>query len=355
MNIAIALVPVVLLLALLQLMDSFKLVRLSGVLGAIGTGASGAVLCLALHDWLMGATGMDVAPFARYVSPVTEELVKAAFIVLLLRQRRIGFLVDAAVLGFGVGAGFALVENVDYLWSLGGAPVTLWLVRGLGTAVLHGATTAMFGIVAKTLFDRWPTRHGAAMVPGLVLAIAIHSGFNHLPLPPLAMTALLLLVLPLLLIWIFQRSEQATREWVGAGLDLDIELLDLVRSEHFALTRFGTYLERAEGPVPRARRRRHVLPAAAGARTVHPGQGDAPRAGGRAGAACDARPPRQPGGVAVPPVVDRTHGPPGAQTPAGDVGSRPVARVPAGNGGEAGQPLTERVGRAATCCDRCAL
>jgi protease PrsW len=41
----------------------------------------------------------------------------------------------------------------------------------------------------------------------------------------------------------FQRSERATREWVGAGLDLDIELLDLIRSELFASTRFGTYLD----------------------------------------------------------------------------------------------------------------
>ena len=32
----------------------------------------------------------------------------------------------------------------------------------------------------------------------------------------------------------FERSERATREWVGAGLDLDIELLQLVRRTHSA-------------------------------------------------------------------------------------------------------------------------
>ena len=50
-----------------------------------------------------------------------------------------------------------------------------------------------------------------------------------------------------------QRSEQTTREWIGAGLDLDLELLNLVRSEHFAFTRFGRYLQelrvRFSGPV----------------------------------------------------------------------------------------------------------
>ena len=52
---------------------------------------------------------------------------------------------------------------------------------------------------------------------------------------------------------VFERSERATREWVGAGLDLDVELLQLVLSEHFQFTRFGDYLQRAartfHGPV----------------------------------------------------------------------------------------------------------
>ena len=60
-------------------------------------------------------------------------------------------------------------------------------------------------------------------------------------------------MLPLLVMAVFERSERATREWVGAGLDLDLELLDLVLSEHFRLTRFGNYLRelrtRFEGPV----------------------------------------------------------------------------------------------------------
>jgi RsiW-degrading membrane proteinase PrsW (M82 family) len=243
MTIAIALVPVLLLLALLQLLDSFKLVRLPSVIMAIGAGVALALVCLAFHVWLLGATGLSLRLFTRYVSPVTEETVKAGFIVFLLWRRRVGFLVDAAVQGFAVGAGFALIENVDYLWRLTDPSLALWFVRGLGTAVLHGATTAVFAIVAKTLMDRWSRRHALAMLPGLVLAVVIHSAFNHVPLPPLAMTFLILLILPMVIIVVFQRSEVATREWVGAGLDLDIELLDLVRSEHFAGTRFGAYLQ----------------------------------------------------------------------------------------------------------------
>ena len=242
MTILIALVPVLLLLALLQLMDSFKLVRIGAVLASIGAGAAVALLCLPLHDAILERTGMDLAVFIRYVAPVTEELTKAAVVMLLLWRRRAGFLVDAAVHGFAIGAGFALVENMDYLWHVTTAPLALWLVRGLGTAVLHGATTAVFAMITKALVDRPRRGLQTAWLPGLGVAAALHSGFNHLPLPPLAMTALLLFVLPLVVLAVFRQSERATREWVGAGLDLDIELLELVRSEIFSSTRFGGYL-----------------------------------------------------------------------------------------------------------------
>ena len=71
--------------------------------------------------------------------------------VILVVAARVGFLVDAAVLGFAVGTGFALFENLNYLHTLPDATVTLWLVRGLGTAMLQGATTAIFAMLSKSV------------------------------------------------------------------------------------------------------------------------------------------------------------------------------------------------------------
>lgn len=253
MNVLIALLPTLLLLTLLQLMDSFKLVRLRAVLAAVAAGGIVAFVCAWLNDRLFEALAVNLNTFSRYVAPVTEELLKAAYVVVLLWRGRIGFLVDAAVQGFAVGTGFALIENIDYLWTLNDAPLSLWLVRGFGTAILHGATAAIFAMVSKTMLDRAEARRPLALLPGLGLAIGLHSAFNHVPLPPLAMTALLLVVVPVVLAVVFTRSEKATREWVGAGLDLDVQLLDLVRSEAFVVTRFGRYLQelrdRFGGPI----------------------------------------------------------------------------------------------------------
>jgi len=252
MHIAVAVLPAFVFLGALLLMDSFKLVRPTAMALALTYGVISAIFCEALHVRLVLA-GTDVYVLSRYIAPMTEEAAKALFVAFLIFRRRVGFVVDAAVQGFAVGTGFAVFENFSYLRDVGDAPMVLWIVRGLGTAVLHGATTAVVAMIGKAIADRKPERALLAIVPGWLVAVIVHSAYNHLLVSPLIATALLLLVLPLLVLAVFERSDRATREWVGAGLDLDLELLQLVVSEHFQVTRFGTYLRELrshfDGPV----------------------------------------------------------------------------------------------------------
>jgi hypothetical protein len=69
-------------------------------------------------------------------------------------------------------------------------------------------------------------------------------------LPPLAQTLLMLIALPLLVLWVFDRSERATGDWIGAGMDVDVELLTLIGSEHFSMTPFGRYLQQIRARTP---------------------------------------------------------------------------------------------------------
>ncbi len=241
MHVLIALAPALIFLVALWFMDSFRLVRPSSIALALLYGAGAALGCEALHSWLMPAAGLDAISFSRYLAPFTEEAAKAAFIGLLLARGRVGFLVDAAVQGFAIGTGFAIVENVTYLRDFGDAPLIMWALRGLGTGVLHGATTAMAAIVGKAVADRHP-RLRLPILAGLVLAVITHSLYNHLLAYPAVAAVVMLLALPAILIAVFERSEKATREWVGAGLDLDLTLLQLVMSDGFQATRFGAYL-----------------------------------------------------------------------------------------------------------------
>jgi len=249
-GIMLALLPVTVFLLLLLLGDSFKLVPPAMLARALGSGAVAALLALGLHTWLFPVTGLSPHAFARSVAPFTEETLKAACLLYPLRRGRIGFLIDAAIVGFCVGAGFALVENIEYLRALAEARLWVWVVRGFGTAVMHASATAIVAITAKTLFDRYPTRGLLVVLPGWTMAVALHATFNRALVSPVLAAAFLLCVVPLVVIAVFERSERVMREWVGDGLDLDVELLALIRSSHFGGTRLGRYLTELQSRFP---------------------------------------------------------------------------------------------------------
>lgn len=237
---AAGLLPVLAFLGGLVLIDSYKLVRARGIARALAAGGVAAAVCYVVNGALLDATGIALTPFARYLAPLVEEAAKAAYVLYLLRSNAAGFLVDAAIYGFAVGAGFALVENVYYLTALTDATPLTWIARGFGTAVMHGGTAALFGILAKAFHDR--TRRAWSFLPALAVAYAVHALFNHFLLPPLVSTAVLVAVVPLLLLVVFQRSEAATRAWLGEGFDADEGLLRLLRTPGLVETRVGQYL-----------------------------------------------------------------------------------------------------------------
>ena len=253
LNLTAALAPVLCLLALLIVMDSFKLVPIRFVLQALGAGAAAALGALALHLQLIDALDVPIPVVTRVLAPIVEELLKLAFVIYAVRFRRVGFPVDAAIVGFAVGTGFALVENTYYLMALKSPGLLLWLVRGFGAAILHGSATAIAAIIAQELAARRHSQGLRVFVPGALAAIALHGFYNQFVFPPVVATLLLLIVVPPVLLGVFTRSERATREWMSDGLDLDIELLRLVLSEDFGQTRLGRYLtelrSRFPGPV----------------------------------------------------------------------------------------------------------
>jgi len=199
---------------------------------------------------LIDGIGVPIPVVTRVIAPVVEELLKLLFVVYAIRGRRVGFPVDAAIVGFAVGTGFALVENSYYLIALQSSGPVLWLVRGFGAAILHGASTGIAAIAAQSLASRGHRQSVRVFVPGALAAIALHAVYNQFVLPPVVATLLLLAVLPPLVLLTFNRSEHSTREWMGAGLDLDVELLRLVLSEDFGDTRLGAYLQQLRSRFP---------------------------------------------------------------------------------------------------------
>jgi hypothetical protein len=179
-----------------------------------------------------------------------EETLKAAVVTYLVARSRVGFMVDAGIHGFAVGTGFALVENAYYAAALRDLSPWLWVFRGLGTALMHGSATAIVAILSKFLTDRSGSRAAQHFLPGLAIAIALHSGFNHLTPWPLLATFAPLLLTPLVLLLVFEWSERGTRDWLGTGFDHDVEILELIESGEIRNTPTGRYLELLRGRFP---------------------------------------------------------------------------------------------------------
>lgn len=250
LRVALALLPVFSFLVALMLLDSFKLVRLRTVALVIAAGGAIAAASLVVNQTVESSTGIDEITLARYIAPMVEEILKGTVIVVLFARHRIAFLVDAAILGFAVGAGFAAVENLHYLQILDDPNIALWIVRGFGTALMHGSVTAIMAIISRLLLDTHDLFRSVLFLPGLLLAIGLHSLFNHFFLAPTVTTALLLVALPAFFAIVFHFSERRTREWLGTGFDTDAELLAVISSGGVSDSRIGAYLQELRERFP---------------------------------------------------------------------------------------------------------
>ncbi len=241
----LSLLPVVLFLFGLNLVDTYKLMSLRRILRTVGVGVLVAAVCYGLNTAVFRWTNIPPDLWSRFGAPALEEIAKALYLVWLIRTNRVAFLVDSAVSGFAVGAGFALLENLTYLpdLTLTAAGLSAAAVRGLGTAMMHGGTTAVFGIVSTNRTEIRDADRISVFLPGLAIAIVIHTIYNQPLLPREVSAALVLVALPAVLSFIIWRSEKALKEWLGSKLDKDIDLLNMIASGTFSSSNAGSYLK----------------------------------------------------------------------------------------------------------------
>ena len=238
----IGLLPVCCFLVALVLLDSYKLVDVRWVLGTIVFGGITAGLSFIIHTGVLDNYDISFTSYSRYASPFIEEALKGLIIVVLLYRNRIGFLVDAAIFGFSVGAGFAVIENIYMLQILPITDIRVWIIRGFGTAMMHGAATAILAVSYRALIRRKDRLPIVAFMPGLLVASVAHSIYNHFFFPPILNTIVVLISLPILMVVIYKQSESAVADWLDVGFDADTELLQLINSGQLSTSKVGLYL-----------------------------------------------------------------------------------------------------------------
>lgn len=259
----LALVPVLVLLAIFIWLDAFKLTSLREIVVLLILGAVGA-----LAAWPVAGRFLDTLPigfsnYSRYVAPWIEEAIKGVIVILLFRFNKIGYKIDAVISGFAIGAGFSVVENVFYLTIFPFYDAGTWLVRGLGTAVMHGTTVAILAAIAHQLAER-ETRDSAGnfnfrlwwFLPGYAIAVALHTLFNHFPDRPLLAMLGAAVVAPIVIIGIFQFGTGEAQRWLAVEHAEHQRQLGILRSGQWPDTPAGRRIAALAGRLdPESARR----------------------------------------------------------------------------------------------------
>ena len=116
----------------------------------------------------------------RFSAPITEEFLKALFLLFLVQRPQFTYSVDGAVYGFASGIGFAVFENYEYVTSTPEIALAVALQRVFSTNLIHASSSAIVGITLgvfrlETTRSRW-----MILLAGIVLAIGQHMLFNNM-------------------------------------------------------------------------------------------------------------------------------------------------------------------------------
>ena len=233
----LALVPVLVMLGIFIWLDAFKLMNFREILVLLLLGGLAAIVAYPISGRFIDTLPIGFNNYSRYVAPWIEEALKAIIMIVLFRINRIGYKIDAVISGFAIGAGFSVVENIFYLTIFPFYGAGTWLVRGLGTAVMHGTTLAVLAAFAQELAER-ESREAAAnfdfhltwFLPGYLIAVAIHTAFNQFPDRPLLAMIGAAIVAPILLIAIFHFGQGEAERFLTAERAEHRAQVDALRS-----------------------------------------------------------------------------------------------------------------------------
>ena len=232
----VALLPVLVMLGLFIWLDVFKLMTFWETVGLLLLGAVTAAAAYPVSGAFIDALPLGFSNYSRFVAPWIEEFIKGLAVVGLFWFNRIGYKLDAVISGFAIGAGFSVIENILYLSRYPELAANVWMVRGLGTAVMHGTTCAVLAATAHEFAER-ETRDAAAefnfnplwFIPGFLIAVAIHTAFNQFPDRPLLAMIGVLAVAPFVIMAIFRFGAVEAQKWLSeerAGTRAALEAWD---------------------------------------------------------------------------------------------------------------------------------
>jgi protease PrsW len=176
----LALVPLLIVLPVLAWIDRLEPEPRPARFHALAWGATVAILVAVVANTITALT-LGEAAAAVISAPLVEELMKGLAVVWAVRRREVDGVVDGIVYAGWAGAGFALVENVEYFLvaSDDGVLAETFVARGLITPFAHPLFTMWFGLAVGLAVERGRRATSlAAWWWGWLVAAGLHAAWN---------------------------------------------------------------------------------------------------------------------------------------------------------------------------------
>lgn len=239
----ISIVPVLLYFAIIKGLDGFSLVKWDRVAECLVWGMLSCLMGLLLGNVVSQS-------FQDKLFPLVEELVKCLPLIIGIVRGREAFLTESVIYGSAIGAGFALLENVLYVYMLTDFSLGDAIIRGFGTALLHVGCSALFASVAvlmqRVAFQKKKGVKLAAATVSVLPSFIIHFAYNLFLLPEYIQLLITLVVIWVLIYLIYCLDEKLINKWLDLCINNDIALYKAIRQGKLRDTNAGQYLNMAK-------------------------------------------------------------------------------------------------------------
>ena len=180
LGLALAFTIPLLFLAIIHKFDFYQTGQFRYILLCFAWGGIAYFLAVLTNRTIVRFGLADWETIIRFGAPIIEEILKALFLLYLVRRPQFTYSVDGAVYGFASGIGFAVFENYEYVTSTPELALAVALQRVFSTNLIHGSSSAIMGITLgvfrlETSGSRW-----FILLSGLGLAIGQHMLFNNM-------------------------------------------------------------------------------------------------------------------------------------------------------------------------------
>ncbi|HAX70123.1 MAG TPA: hypothetical protein DCY14_10975 [Anaerolineae bacterium] len=220
-SIVIALTIPVGFLFFLRTFDLHKTVKFKRNIVTLVCGIAAYYVAAQINPAMVDAGWVTWGQVVRITAPIIEELLKSLILIYLVSRADFNYVVDGALYGFGVGIGFAIIENVEYVNGNIEIALALALARVFSTNLMHATSSGLIGTALAFHRGISEKRRGwLVILAGYLLAMVFHALFNTMVnAGAFLVFAIAYGVLGAGLIWyVIRRGMSEQQKWVGEKL-----------------------------------------------------------------------------------------------------------------------------------------